>query len=62
MADVLKVIVSDDCYETCPCQHDVTVYYKDGRVENTCMFGDEIIERFSEFISEEQREHLTDEN
>jgi hypothetical protein len=41
---LIKIEVSDVCYETYPCDHDCILHYDDGTSKDTCLSGSELIE------------------
>lgn len=59
MSDILRVHISGKRSCTYPCMHYVTVHYKDGRKESLHLDSDDIIDMFSEFLTEEEKEHFS---
>lgn len=35
--DIINKNISEECYETCPCCHDITITLDDGRIVSLCM-------------------------
>jgi len=45
-----SVEVSNMCYETYPCQHDVTIKYKDGTQDKSCMPSPDIEKQYGKYL------------
>lgn len=56
--NILRITISHTCYESYPCQHDVIIKYRDGRTKTVRMSATSILEKFYNFLTDDQKEHL----
>ena len=56
MPKIVSVKISDMCYETYPCQHELTFLYDDGIQNVICMIMDnETYNEYRKYLSEKDR-------
>lgn len=59
LREVTSVLISKSCMESYPCQHNVSIYYSDGSIENTIMTSRDILARFRNFLTQDQITHMS---
>ena len=58
-AAIVSVEISDWCYETYPCQHDIKITYTDGSVRKELRAATEILEKYKEYLSANDLQHFS---
>jgi hypothetical protein len=56
--EIASVKPSSSCAESYPCQHSLTIKYKDGTTENGWSNGREIAKKYFNYLSEGQKKHF----
>lgn len=55
---VVKIIISELCMQSCPCQHECKLIYCDNREENVTLNARYIYINYNHLISSEKLSHL----
>jgi hypothetical protein len=47
------------CAQSYPCQHSLTIKYKDGSIEKEWAYGDEIAEKYFNYLNDRNQKHFS---
>lgn len=56
--EIQSIVMSKTCLKSMPCQHEVTVIFKDGSKEQSTLYVTEIYKRYWDFLDEVSQNHL----
>ena len=58
ITDVERIVISDYCLQSCFCQHDCEIYYKDGSMKKIRHNGRYIAENYFDILNDEDKMHF----
>ena len=58
ITDVERIVISDYCSQSCPCQHDCEIYYKDGSMKKIRHNGRYIAQNYFDILNDEDKMHF----
>ena len=57
-ADVERIVISDYCLQSSPCQHDCEIYYKDGSMKKIRHDGRYIAQNYFYILNDQDKMHF----
>ena len=57
-ADVERIVISDYCLQSSPCQHDCEIYYKDGSMKKIRHNGRYIAQNYFDILNDQDKMHF----
>ena len=57
-ADVERIVISDYCLQSSPCQHDCEIYYKDGSMKKIRHDGRYIAQNYFDILNDQDKMHF----
>jgi hypothetical protein len=58
ITDVERIVISDYCLQSSPCQHDCEIYYKDGSMKKIRHDGRYIAQNYFDILNDEDKMHF----
>ena len=55
----IKSVQTGGCAESYPCQHSLTITYKDGTKEGGWAWGPDIVKKYYNYLGENDKEHFS---
>lgn len=56
--NIERVVISDFCLQSYPCQHDCEIYYKDGSMEEIRRTGRYIAQTYFDILNDDDKMHF----
>ena len=56
--NIEKIVISDYCLQSCPCQHDCTIYYKDDSIKKIRHNGRYIAQTYFDILNDKDKMHF----